>query len=785
MSQASIAVQTRRALGFFVAVSVISGVLGIWGAFRLGQTGLEMANVDTPRVLAVLTAETEIYQGQALALDSVSKGEKGRWADIGKHFKISKDQLASLTHGGESEAATDHDTQMAPIVESASVALHDIQLATKDILDSVNKGQGPGSEADKIFDTLFEDVSAGILALSHDPALAAQPDVQRLLGETRFELALGHLQIEESLAGDTTADFAGALALLDGAAARLLQIDVAAVSGMTGELADKISRLAATAQMRNASTLKVKEARLDAGKRFDAANLLFEAALHQAADLEMANLARGTAELNRAMTQSIILAALAGALTLGFALFGYRLISRRYIQRLTAVTGVMGELTHGNLAVEVPDWASNDEIGELRDSVGIFRTALMEREALEIETRTIRDREIETQRANIERERNELAEAERKAEAERDADSDRRARDHAIGLEIAEVVSACANGDFSRRLATDDKEGVFAELCDGLNQIGESASEGMGMVRDCLDALAHGDMSRRMPSTLKGVFQDIALSMNATADNLGTILSAISQATSNVSASTREIAGATDDLARRTEVNASTLEETANALEQMSASVKASAESAQQAKRSVDNISAKATASQNVVGQAVAAMDAIKQSSMGIARILQVIEEIAFQTNLLALNAGVEAARAGESGLGFAVVATEVRALAQRSSGASQEISKLIEESGANVKTGVELVNASGQVLQEIVANVNEVASKINEIFLSSHTTSTGITEISAAANQLDRATQQNAAMFEETNAAVRTLEDETQRLEKTVDAFRVAPKEQSLRWAG
>lgn len=307
-----------------------------------------------------------------------------------------------------------------------------------------------------------------------------------------------------------------------------------------------------------------------------------------------------------------------------------------------------------------------------------------------------------------------------------------------------------------------------------MNQIGDVTNEGLGAVRKALDHLAKGDLTYRMPQHFRGVFADIAMAMNQTAANLTNTLSDLSVSSEAVDASSREISDATENLAQRSQQNAVMLEQTAAALAQMSNTIKTSAASAETARIAVAEISAKATAGQEIVNRAVAAIDEIQSSSDGITKILQLMGEISFQTNLLALNAAVEAARAGEAGRGFAVVASEVRALAQRSSDAANEISELIDTSGSNVKHGVDLVYDSGRALHDIVASVADVSAKITEIVAASRDTALSIGEISNATNEIDRTTQRNTAVFQETSAAVRSLQAEATSLAQAVGAFRL-----------
>jgi methyl-accepting chemotaxis protein len=175
-----------------------------------------------------------------------------------------------------------------------------------------------------------------------------------------------------------------------------------------------------------------------------------------------------------------------------------------------------------------------------------------------------------------------------------------------------------------------------------------------------------------------------------------------------------------------------------------------------------------------VVTETVSAIDQIARSSERISSISKVIDDIAFQTNILALNAGVEAARAGEAGKGFAVVASAVRSLAQRSSDAAREINDLIADSTSQVNRGVTLVGKTGDTLEQIVDSIAHIARLVSGIAASSQQQSVGLAEINEAVNELDQATQQNAARLEETTAAAESLTNDAVTLVDTVEHFRI-----------
>jgi methyl-accepting chemotaxis protein len=236
----------------------------------------------------------------------------------------------------------------------------------------------------------------------------------------------------------------------------------------------------------------------------------------------------------------------------------------------------------------------------------------------------------------------------------------------------------------------------------------------------------------------------------------------------------REISQSANDLSKRTEQQAASLEETAAALDEITVNVKNSSQCTEDARLATEEADRSATHSSGIVEEAIKAMAGIEDSSNKISNIIWVIDEIAFQTNLLALNAGVEAARAGEAGKGFAVVAQEVRELAQRSAKAAKEIKDLISNSSHEVSSGVNLVKQTGEALKTIQVSIVNINEHMQAIASSSREQSTGISEVNVAVNDMDKTTQQNAAMVEETTAASATLADETTKLRELISRFRI-----------
>jgi methyl-accepting chemotaxis protein len=235
-----------------------------------------------------------------------------------------------------------------------------------------------------------------------------------------------------------------------------------------------------------------------------------------------------------------------------------------------------------------------------------------------------------------------------------------------------------------------------------------------------------------------------------------------------------QLSQGSDDLSERTQQQAAALEETAASMEEMTSTVKQNADNSQQANQIATSTRGQADQGGQVVKRAVSAMEEITSSSKRIEDIISVIDEIAFQTNLLALNAAVEAARAGEQGRGFAVVASEVRNLAQRSASAAKEIKDLIGDSVEKVEAGAALVSESGETLNTIVTGVKRVTDIVAEMTAATSEQSSGIDQINLAITNMDHATQQNAALVEESAAAAKAMQQQAQELMRLVAFFSI-----------
>lgn len=379
------------------------------------------------------------------------------------------------------------------------------------------------------------------------------------------------------------------------------------------------------------------------------------------------------------------------------------------LRPLRAINILITRLAGGD--TQTPSQFTNrrDEIGAIARSLNIFRSGIIEKHQLE-------------QEAKIQREQ---------AEADRLS------------------IQAKAESDATQRLHT-----ATSGLASGLRR------------------MAGGDLSFQLDSRFSAEFEPLRHDFNQSLEQLAATFSQMSDAVHTISNGTQELATGADHLAHRTETQASSLEQTATAIAQITNSVAQAAQRSEEARQIGTQAREAATTSARIAHDTETSMHHMESGSAEIASIVDVIDSIAFQTNVLALNASVEAARAGEVGRGFAVVASEVRALAQRSSEAARDIRGLIQKTVSDVKEGSERVHESSQTLRTITDFISQIASHLDAIAQSAAEQSSSLASINTTVTQLDRTTQQNAAMGEEFNATSRSLAVESQKLNELVRQF-------------
>jgi methyl-accepting chemotaxis protein len=306
-------------------------------------------------------------------------------------------------------------------------------------------------------------------------------------------------------------------------------------------------------------------------------------------------------------------------------------------------------------------------------------------------------------------------------------------------------------------------------------QLGRTMSRRVEESTRIAERVRDGDLATPVTDREHDEFSPLLRALQEMQASLTQIVSGVRGSAETVAQASNQIAEGNNDLSRRTEDQASALQQTAATMDELSNTVRTNTGHAQEATRLAQDAVQIATGGGTLMRDVVQTMDGISESSRKIGDIIGVIDSIAFQTNILALNAAVEAARAGEQGRGFAVVATEVRNLAQRSAEAAREIKALISTSVERVEQGVSLVDQTGRSVGEVVASIRRVSDIVAQISAASAEQSTGVAQVGQAVTQMDRATQQNAALVEQSAAAAGTLKSQAEQLVDAVARFRIA----------
>ncbi len=343
----------------------------------------------------------------------------------------------------------------------------------------------------------------------------------------------------------------------------------------------------------------------------------------------------------------------------------------------------------------------------------------------------------------------------------------------ALIANIGAVMGEVAQGNVSCRVSAEG-QGDFAVLKNNVNLSLDALEGSLNEITRIALALAKGDLTQNSTQDYPGMFGNVISGMNHTVENLKVLVSDIKESSEVIANAAEEIAAGNYDLSRRTIEQAANLEKTAANMNEFTYTIKENSENAKQANELAKISSNFAKNGVFAMGEVVKTMEGINESSSKIVDIISVIDSIAFQTNILALNAAVEAARAGEQGRGFAVVATEVRSLAQRSAAAAGEIKNLINNSVEKVEDGSHLVVKAGKTMEDILNSIDGVTRTIQSITASSDEQITSIDYVNESLNQMDDATQQNAALVEEAAASAKSLEDQTKVLSATVGSFNI-----------
>ncbi len=444
-----------------------------------------------------------------------------------------------------------------------------------------------------------------------------------------------------------------------------------------------------------------------------------------------------------AMAQVITVSIVLGVLVLLVLAFSLFFILRSVAKPIQVITGSMNTLAEGKLDEEIPYTSRADEIGLMAAAVKVFQVNA-------VKVRELND-----------------------AEALRTGQTRERAASMTQLMDgLAGAVNAAIDGDFTQRITLSVADEDLKAVAKNVNDLLAAVDAGVSETGEVLAALAQTDLTHRMQGEYRGAFAKLKADTNAVVDNLSDVVGQLRHTSGGLKTATGEILAGANDLAERTTKQAAAIEETSAAMEQLSTTVVENAKRAEQASNKAQTVSDTAALTGEVMTKSNAAMERISSSSAKISNIIGLIDDIAFQTNLLALNASVEAARAGDAGKGFAVVAVEVRRLAQSAASASSEVKVLIEQSAGEVTAGSKLVAEATQKLVDMLGSVKESAELIKDISSASREQSSAIAEVSTAIRQMDEMTQHNAALVEETNAAIEQTESQANDLDSIVDRF-------------
>lgn len=423
------------------------------------------------------------------------------------------------------------------------------------------------------------------------------------------------------------------------------------------------------------------------------------------------------------------------------------LVMSRIISRpIPVLSKVMAAIADNRLDVEVPYTTNRNEVGDMARAVAVFRdNAARIAQMSDAEARSVQHRA--TERAQMMQQ---------------------------LQREFGAVVDAAIAGDFSRRITArfDDKE--LNALASSVNLLVERVDAGLGATADVLAAMAETDLTQRVKGDFSGGFGKLQTDTNLVAERLGAVMSRLRDTSGLLKTATGEILSGATDLNERTTKQAATIEETSAAMEQLSRTVTHNAVRAREASSVAVTVTQTAEAGGKVMANANEAMERITSSSGKISNIIGLIDDIAFQTNLLALNASVEAARAGETGKGFAVVAVEVRRLAQSAAEASSQVKVLIDQSGTEVQAGSRLVAEAVAKLGTILEAARSSSQLMEAIARDSGEQASAIEQVGASVRALDEMTQHNAALVEQTNAAIEQTEAQVAELDGIVAGFRI-----------
>jgi methyl-accepting chemotaxis protein len=351
----------------------------------------------------------------------------------------------------------------------------------------------------------------------------------------------------------------------------------------------------------------------------------------------------------------------------------------------------------------------------------------------------------------------------------------------ALIAEVERLTQAAVDGDLQARGNVERFEGGYQKVISGFNNALDAMVQPVNEASAVLQEMAGGNLNVAMDGTYRGGHAVLAQAVNRTLESFNDVLSEFYNASSQVASGAQQVSSSSQVLAQAASEQASTVEEITASMDEIAGQTRHNAESATQANGLALAAKDQAASGNEQMKKMLEAMNAINESSANIAKIIKVIDEIAFQTNILALNAAVEAARAGQHGKGFAVVAEEVRNLAGRSANAAKETTALIESSIRKVDAGTQIANQTAASLDRIVAGIVETTTLVGDIANSSNEQASGIAQVNQGVNQIAQVTQTNTATAEESAASSQELAGQAEMLKEMVVRFQLRKQVQRI----
>lgn len=345
---------------------------------------------------------------------------------------------------------------------------------------------------------------------------------------------------------------------------------------------------------------------------------------------------------------------------------------------------------------------------------------------------------------------------------------------------ILACVSEFAKGNFDAPIEKFSGERQF--INDAIEAIRQSFKKVTSEILNFCDGLETGNLDQQIDRDgFTGEYRTIVDTMERALVALNDTISAASQQIQQVAITVEQMSQSSQSLATNSQIQSSSVDEVSASTEQTNAQVKANAASADTASKLVSGAAVAADDGTKKIAEMVQAMEGIRGSSQDIAKIIKVIDEIAFQTNLLALNAAVEAARAGQHGRGFAVVAQEVRNLAGRSAKAARETSDLIDDASTRVQSGVRIADETRQAFTKIAGDIGQVKTLVNDIAVASEEQARGVTQVTAAIGEVARSALTTSQQADELAASATEMSSATEAMRRDFERYKLrkitAPK--------